>query len=60
MIHPTEFARSRTVALPNVNKGLLQARHLQAKLSGRASALEGAWGQMTFGPYLVPLSRRIE
>ena len=44
--------------MTNINKGLLQARHIQAKLNGRAG--EGAWGPMTFGPYLVPLTRRAE
>jgi hypothetical protein len=60
MIHHAESAKSRTVALPNVNKGLLQARHIQAKLNGRTSPSEGAWGPMAFGPYLVPLTRRVE
>ena len=60
MIHQPESAKNRTVALPNINKGLLQARHIQAKLNGRGFAGEGGWGPMTFGPYLVPLSRRAE
>ena len=59
MIHQPEASKSRTVALPNVNKGLMQVRQIQGKLQGRASN-EGGWGSMVFGPYLVPLTRRVE
>ena len=60
MIHQAENAKNRTVALPNLNKGLMQARHIQAKLNGRSYAGEGAWGPMVYGPYLVPVTRRVE
>jgi hypothetical protein len=59
MSHHTTSAKSRTVALPNINKGL-PAHPIQAKLNGRISTGDGALSPMVFGPYLVPLSRRAE
>jgi hypothetical protein len=55
-----ENPRNKTVALPNLNKGLMQARHIQAKLNGREFAGHTGWGPMNYGPYVVPLSRRAE
>lgn len=60
MSHSPESAKTRTVALPNVNKGLLQPPPAQARPNGRLSVGEGGWGSMVFGPYLVPLTRRVE
>jgi hypothetical protein len=56
--HP-ETAKSRTVALPNVNKGLTD-RQSSAKGLNVAAMVENVWNGVAFGPYLVPLSRRVE
>jgi hypothetical protein len=60
MVHSPEFTKTRTAALPNVSKGLAQARQIQAKINGRTSTLGSTWAPPVFGPYLVPLTRRVE
>jgi len=65
MIHQIESVKTRTEALPKINKGLIQVRRIQAKLNGRildaAPVGDGQfWSPLTVGPYLTPVSRRIE
>ena len=63
MIYQIEPVKSKTTPLPAINKGLIQVRHIQAKLHGRAPAPVGDglfWNPHTYGPYLVPVSRRVE
>jgi hypothetical protein len=48
-----------------LNKGLMQARHIQAKLKARgdlAAKLESdfLWSPITASPYTVPITRWIE
>jgi hypothetical protein len=48
--------------LPTINKGLLQARHIQAKLKEHVAdpSLPRSgefWSPMTSGPYMVPVIR---
>jgi hypothetical protein len=65
MIYQISDVKTKTEPLPQINKGLIQARHIQAKLKERiADGLlpsEGhLWSPMTPGPYLVPITRWIE
>jgi hypothetical protein len=56
----TDSAKSRTVALPHVNKNILTGRQVAGKTTGAGLGADGSWNGMFFGPYLVPLSRRVE
>jgi len=54
--------KTQTGSLPVINKGLLQARHIQAHLKERAADAhlpnQGQfWSPMTSGPYIVPVIR---
>jgi hypothetical protein len=61
-IKPVESQKESAAA---INKGLIQARVIQARLSGRiidaAPLGDGLfWSPLTAGPYLVPVSRWAE
>ena len=61
-IHPIQ---TKTEALPTINKGLLQARHIQTQVKERhaSEALPNSgylWSPYTAGPVLVPITRWIE
>jgi hypothetical protein len=48
-----------------LNKGLIQARHIQAKLKARGDLAAKPeygflWSPITAGPYTVPITRWIE
>jgi hypothetical protein len=65
MIHQISPVQTKTELLPKINKGLIQARHIQAQLKERST--HGTlpdkgllWSPMTAGPYLVPVTRWIE
>ena len=64
MIHQIADVKIKTEPLPKINKGLLQARHIQANLKERTAEelpTEGLfWSPMTSGPFLVPVTRWIE
>jgi hypothetical protein len=60
MIHQIAPVKTKTASLPKLNKGLLQARHIQAQLKGSLPTQGEIWSPMTAGPYLVPISRWIE
>jgi hypothetical protein len=59
MIASAPTASKKTVALPAAGQGLAPIRPLSFK-SGRAMAGEGNWVNMIYGPYLVPVARRVE
>jgi hypothetical protein len=55
--------KTKTEASPTINKGLLQARHIQAQVKERSKALPEngyLWSPFTPGPVLVPITRWIE
>jgi hypothetical protein len=54
----TENTKTRTAALPNLNKTGTPGRTGNAKTEAQASG--HAWSGIVFGPYLVPLTRRAE
>jgi hypothetical protein len=65
MIRQIESIKTKTEPLPKINRGLIQVRHIQAKLNGRildaAPIGDGLfWNPLTYGPYLTPVTRRIE
>ena len=65
MIHQIAHVQTKTEPLPKLNKGLIQARHIQAQLkdriTGRSLPNRGEiWSPMIAGPYLVPITRWIE
>jgi len=65
MIYQISEVKTKTEPLPKINKGLIQARHIQAKLKEQVAdgllPTEGVlWSPMTAGPYLVPVTRWIE
>jgi len=61
-IHPVQ---TKTEQLPSLNKGLIQARHIQSQLKDRFGGASRPsygeiWSPMIAGPYLVPVTRWIE
>ncbi len=60
MTTTTVSAKTRTASLPNMSKCSRPARQGFAKTSGATDSIEGAWDGIVFGPYVVPLSRRVE
>jgi hypothetical protein len=65
MIHQISPVQTKTDALPKINKGLIQARHIQAQLKKRVTGSlvqDGGlfWNPIAVAPYFVPVSRRIE
>jgi len=65
MIYQVAPVKDKTAPLPKLNKGLLQARHIQARVKKDAASdalpthVE-IWSPHTAGPYLVPVTRWIE
>ena len=65
MIYQIFPVKSKTEPLPTINKGLLQARHIQAQVKertgNRSLPTEGLfWSPNTAGPFIVPITRWIE
>jgi hypothetical protein len=65
MINQISPVKTKTEALPTINKGLIQARHIQAQVKERVAEglLPGTgllWSPITVLPYFVSVSRRVE
>jgi len=65
MIYQISNVKTKTAPLAKINKGLLQARHIQAQLRERIAHESlpdhvEIWSPITAGPYLVPVTRWIE
>ena len=65
MIHQISSIKTKTAALPQINRSLIQARHIQAEVKNRVAGhslpVTGElWSPMTAGPYIVPITRWIE
>ena len=65
MINQIYPVQTKTEPLPKLNKGLIQARHIQAQLKERLVGRSlpdrrEIWSPMIAGPYLVPITRWIE
>ena len=65
MINQVAPIPQKTTTLTGINKGLIQARHIQAKLkeTGNHDARPESgilWSPISAGPYLVPILRWIE
>ena len=63
MIYQISKVKTQTKPLPQINKGLIQARHIQIKVKERAAQLPMVGyilSPMTGQPYLVPVTRWIE
>jgi hypothetical protein len=65
MIHQIAPVAQKTTSLSGINKALLQARHIQAKIKKEATQSDDkpevgiVWTPMAL-PYLVPITRWIE
>ena len=65
MINQIAAVKTKTEPLPQLNRGLLQARHIQANVkqlvpqSSLPDRIE-IWSPITSGPYIVPVTRWIE
>jgi len=53
-------AKTRTASLPLINKSILPARQDPAEAGDVALLVDDILNGMIFGPYLVPVSRRVE
>ncbi len=60
MTSNTSSAKSRTVALPQFTKGGIASGKAPAKSHDVNALVDAMWNGTVFGPYLVPLSRRVE
>jgi len=65
MIHQIAHVQAKTEPLPKLNKGLLQARHIQHHIketfgAGPLPTHVHLWSPITAGPYMVPVTRWIE
>jgi hypothetical protein len=64
MINQVAPVQTKTAPLPQFNKGLLQARHIQfqvkERVTGKLPTHVHVWSPITAGPYLVPVTRWIE
>ncbi len=64
MIHQVAPVQTKTELLPKLNKGLLQARHIQTLVKERVTkglpTQVELWSPITAGPYMVPVTRWIE
>lgn len=65
MIYQIAHVKTKTEPLPTINKGLIQARHIQSHLKERiADGLlpewRRSWSPLTARPQIVPVSRWIE
>ncbi|MEI9999957.1 MAG: hypothetical protein WDO13_12780 [Verrucomicrobiota bacterium] len=58
MNHTNSPAKTRTAALPKLGKSA--TRQDPAKNGAAIDLDDGAWAPIVFGPYLVPLTRRVE
>ncbi len=65
MINQIAAVQTKTAPLPTINRGLLQARHIQAHVKEQAAtgalpSVGELWSPITAGPYIVPITRWIE
>lgn len=63
MINQIQSIKTKTGNLPTINKALLQARHIQARLNGRLDQPVDnhfLWNPINSGPFHVPITRWIE
>lgn len=63
MICQISKIKTKTAPLPKIDRGSVEAKHLQPHLKSRddeQSDQEHFWSPMTAGPYLVPVSRWVE
>ena len=65
MIHQIADVKAKTEPLPTINKGLIQARHIQAQLKERSTggSLPShvcTWRPLPVGSYLLFVSRWVE
>ncbi len=63
MINQIATVLTKTEPLPSINKDLLKARHIQARVKTLTGALPTQvqmWSPITAGPYMVPVTRWIE
>jgi hypothetical protein len=65
MIYQISDVKTKTEPLPKINRGLIQARHIQAQLKERNANrtlpdIGYILSPMTAGPYVVPVTRWIE
>jgi hypothetical protein len=65
MIYQISDVKTKTEPLRKINKGLIQARHIQAQLKERnvnrtLPDIGYILSPMTAGPYVVPVTRWIE
>jgi hypothetical protein len=60
MTSNTTSAKSRTVALPQINKNALAGSKAPAKSHDVNALVDAMWNGTLYGPYLIPLSRRVE
>jgi hypothetical protein len=63
MICQISNVKTKTGAIPPINKGLAQARNIQARLKNHAAPVPqplDSWTPITAGPYLVPVTRWVE
>ena len=57
---PSTNTKTRTAALPKIHKNLLNGVQVAAKSGSGSESSDSAWNGIVFGPYLVPLTRRVE
>jgi len=65
MINQISPVQTKTGAIPNINRSLIQARHIQAVVKERTTAHSlpttvEIWSPLTAGPFIVPVTRWIE
>ncbi len=65
MINHIAPVQTKTAPLPSINRGLIQARHIQAHVKEQAATgdlpkIGELWSPITAGPYIVPITRWIE
>lgn len=60
MTPTTDSAKNRTVALPKLNPGALTGAKGTARNRDVTALVDAMWNGTVFGPYVVPLSRRVE
>jgi len=65
MIYQVTSVKTKTEPLPKINRGLIQARFLQARLKEAATDAvylddRLLWSPITPGPFAVPATRWVE
>ncbi len=65
MINQIAHVQTKTAPLPGINRGLIQARHIQANVKEQAATgalprIGELWSPLTAGPFIVPVTRWIE